>query len=83
MLFDSLHTPDAEPEICVVSGMADGTTSAAMTQARSRVREIRSPGSARGAARKGRPYRDRRPFKHLAHQCSVIATVLKILGVVG
>ena len=31
-----------------------------LTQGGSPVREIRSPGSVRGAARKGRPYRDRR-----------------------
>ena len=58
MSFDSFHTPDAEPVNGVVSGMADGSTSAAMTQARSRMRETRTSGSARGAARKGRPYRD-------------------------
>ena len=31
-----------------------------MTQGGSPVREIRSPGSVRGAAREGRPYRDRK-----------------------
>jgi hypothetical protein len=58
MPFDSFQTPDTGPGNCVVSGMADGTISAARTRARSRMRESRSSGSARGAARKSRPYRD-------------------------
>jgi hypothetical protein len=38
--------------------MARQTLRRPLTQGGSPVREIRSPGSVRGAARKGRPYRD-------------------------
>ena len=40
------------------SSLAGGALCGPLTQGGSPVREIRSPGSVRGAARKGRPYRD-------------------------
>jgi hypothetical protein len=43
---------------CAARGATDGAYGAAMTRARSRMRETRTSGSARGAACEGRPYRD-------------------------